>query len=47
MDRLLIVGASDMWRSRNKELPLGKVFKFMSDKEPNSGYKFINAKEVK
>jgi len=47
MDRLIIVGSSDMWRNRNKELPLGKVFKFISEKNSDLGYKIINGKELK
>ena len=43
MDRLIIVGSTDMWRSKNKDLPLGQVLKFMSDKGRESGYVFYNA----
>jgi len=42
MDRLVIVGSADMWRSRNKDLPLGQVLKLMQNKSDNSGYKFYD-----
>lgn len=52
MDRLVIVGNSEMWKGKNQELPLGKVFDYIEQrthKEPGN-YSLINAvnfKEVK
>jgi superfamily I DNA and/or RNA helicase len=42
MDRLIIVGSSDMWRTKNKELPLGKISAFMLNKGEELGYKFVS-----
>lgn len=45
MDRLIIVGNSEMWKGKNHELPLGKVFDYIEQrrhKEPNN-YSLINA----
>ncbi|GAB1090355.1 MAG: hypothetical protein Sw1PiBPW_41550 [Shewanella algae] len=49
MDRLVIVGNSEMWKGKNHELPLGKVFDYIEQrrhKEP-SDYSLINAKNFK
>jgi superfamily I DNA and/or RNA helicase len=49
MDRLVIVGNSEMWKGKNKHYPLGKVFDYMDqrrNKEPG-GYRLINAKNFK
>jgi superfamily I DNA and/or RNA helicase len=43
MDRLLIVGSAQMWRSRNKHLPLGRVASFMEEKGQEAGYNFVSA----
>lgn len=43
MDRLLIVGALQMWQSNNKHLPLGRVASFMEEKGPEAGYSFVSA----
>ncbi|HCD8379215.1 TPA: hypothetical protein ND784_004786, partial [Klebsiella pneumoniae] len=32
MDRLIIVGSTHMWTGANKDLPLGKVLSFISDR---------------
>ncbi len=45
MDRLLIVGDSNMWRGRNKGLPLGHVVNFMTEQGKDQGYCFMNAKQ--
>ena len=47
MDRLLIVGSSQMWQSKNKDLPLGRVASFMEEKGEGAGFRFINAKNNK
>lgn len=47
MDRLLIVGNSDMWQGRNKELPLGEVVQFMQEHGTGSGYSFLQVKAGK
>lgn len=44
MDRLLIIGNTDMWKGRNKDMPLGQVIHYMTEKDRNSGYAFIKAK---
>jgi len=43
MDRLLIVGSADMWRSKNQHLPLGRVVGFMCGKGEDFGYRFVDA----
>ena len=46
MDRLVIVGNSEMWKGKNQELPLGKVFDYIDQrrfKEPEN-YSVIDAK---
>jgi len=42
MDRLLIVGNSNMWSNHNKEKPLGQVVTYMLDRGESSGYKFTS-----
>jgi hypothetical protein len=32
MDRLLIVGNADIWKGNNKELPLGSVVRYMTER---------------
>ena len=44
MDRLLIIGNSEMWRVHNKDKPLGQVVSYMSDMAEVASYKFISAK---
>jgi len=43
MDRLVIVGAADLWRSNNKHLPLGRVASYMVEQGEESRYRFIDA----
>jgi len=43
MDRLLIVGNTDIWKGQNKELPLGLVFGYMTEYGQEAGYKFLTA----
>lgn len=45
MDRLIIVGSTDMWKGRNKELPLGLVVNFMIEKDSEEEYCFIDVLE--
>lgn len=49
MDRLVIVGNSEMWKSKNKHYPLGKVFDYMDQRrhKESGGYRLINAKNFK
>lgn len=47
MDRLLIVGNSEMWKDSNNKLPLGKVVTFMNKYGKQAGYVFISAKSNK
>lgn len=42
MDRLLIVGNSNMWSNHNKEKPLGQVYSYMLDMGEPAGYKFTS-----
>lgn len=49
MDRLVIVGNSEMWKGKNKGLPLGRVFDYIDQRrltEPDN-YKLINARDFK
>ncbi|MDH1341116.1 AAA domain-containing protein [Ectopseudomonas oleovorans] len=43
MDRLLIIGNADMWKTHNKDKPLGQVVSYMSDMGEDVGYKFMPA----
>lgn len=45
MDRLLIIGNAEMWKTHNKDKPLGQVVSYMSDMGENAGYKFMSAKK--
>lgn len=45
MDRLLIVGNADMWKGNNKDLPLGTVVHFMSERGHDAGYSFVTTKQ--
>jgi len=47
MDRLLIVGNAEMWRTHNKDKPLGQVVSYMSDMDNLNSYKFISAKKAR
>lgn len=42
MDRLLIVGSVQMWNSKNKHLPLGRVATFMEEGGVDAGYRFVS-----
>ncbi|ADL54718.1 AAA domain-containing protein [Gallionella capsiferriformans] len=44
MDRLLIIGNAEMWKTHNKDKPLGQVVSYMSDMCEDAGYKFLSAK---
>ena len=43
MDRLLIIGNADTWKTHNKDKPLGQVVSYMSDMGEDAGYKFVSA----
>jgi superfamily I DNA and/or RNA helicase len=45
MDRLLIIGNAEMWKTHNKDKPLGQVVSYMSDMGEPAGYKFMSAKK--
>lgn len=45
MDRLLIVGNADIWKGNNKDLPLGSVVSYMTERGQKAGYTFISAKQ--
>lgn len=45
MDRLLIIGNAEMWKTNNKEKPLGQVVSYMANMGEDAGYKFISAKK--
>lgn len=45
MDRLLIIGNAEMWKTHNKDKPLGQVVSYMSDMGEDAGYKFMSAKK--
>jgi len=42
MDRLLIVGATDMWKNRNRDYPLGKIAGYMLNNQ-GADYRFVKA----
>jgi len=46
MDRLLIVGNSNMWMGTNETLPLGQVLKFMRKQGTKEGYAVIGSKSL-
>lgn len=43
MDRLLIIGNSEMWNDRNTDMPLGSVVKHMMERGNEAGYRFMPA----
>ena len=45
MDRLLIIGNAEMWKTHNKDKPLGQVISYMNDMGEVAGYKFMTAKK--
>ncbi|MFB0713730.1 AAA domain-containing protein [Buttiauxella noackiae] len=45
MDRLLIVGNADIWKGNNKELPLGSVVRYMTERGQEAGYTFLAAQQ--
>jgi serine/threonine protein kinase len=47
MDRLLIIGNTEMWKTHNKDKPLGKVVSYMHDMGEENGYKFMSLKSNK
>ncbi len=47
MDRLLIVGNSNMWSNHNKEKPLGQVVSYMLNQGESAGYKFTSPQASK
>lgn len=46
MDRLLIVGNADMWKGKNKDLPLGQVVHFMTQHGEDNGYSFLSVERA-
>jgi serine/threonine protein kinase/tRNA A37 threonylcarbamoyladenosine biosynthesis protein TsaE len=42
MDRLVIVGATEMWRAANKDLPLGRVLQYIEAQKDSSEYKVLS-----
>lgn len=47
MDRLVIVGATEMWRAANKDLPLGRVLQYIEAQKENSEYKILSKNKNK
>ena len=47
MDRLLIIGNGEMWKTHNKDKPLGQVVSYMSDMGEDAGYKFMSAQKTR
>ena len=45
MDRLLIVGNAEMWRTNNRDRPLGHMLAYMDQMSEDTGYKVIPAKK--
>ena len=44
MDRLVVVGASEMWRGKNANKPLGQVVEYMESQTERSHYNVLNVK---
>lgn len=42
MDRLVIVGATEMWKAANKGLPLGRVLQYIEAQKDSSEYKVLS-----
>lgn len=47
MDRLLVIGNAEMWKTHNKEKPLGHVVSYMHEMGEGAGYKFMSAKKTR
>jgi superfamily I DNA and/or RNA helicase len=47
MDRLLVIGNAEMWKTHNKDKPLGQVVSYMNDMGEGAGYKFMSAKKTR
>lgn len=47
MDRLLVIGNAEMWKTHNKDKPLGQVVSYMNDMGDGAGYKFMSAKKTR
>lgn len=45
MDRLLIIGNAEMWKTHNKDKPLGQVVSYMNDMGEAADYKIMSAKK--
>lgn len=45
MDRLLVIGNAEMWKTHNKDKPLGQVVSYMSDMGEDAGYKLMSAQK--
>lgn len=43
MDRLLIIGNTDMWSTQNRDKPLGQIISFMNESREDGSYSFIPA----
>jgi len=43
MDRLVIIGNSEMWCKHNLDTPLGQVVSYMNNEGERAGYRFISA----
>lgn len=46
MDRLLIVGATDMWKGKNSDYPLGKIASYIQ-KNQGPDFRFVKVKATK
>jgi Superfamily I DNA and RNA helicases and helicase subunits len=49
MDRLVIVGNSEMWKGKNQNFPLGRVFDYIEQRRSKGleSYRLMNAKDFK
>jgi hypothetical protein len=45
MDRLLVIGNAEMWKTHNKDKPLGQVVSYMSDMGEDAGYKLMSTQK--
>lgn len=47
MDRLLIVGNTEMWNTHNRDKPLGQIISYMNGSGDDGSYRFIPATRIR
>ena len=43
----MVIGNAEMWKTHNKDKPLGQVVSYMNDLGDGAGYKFMSAKKTR